>query len=80
MEMTLRKFNSHEEMRAETYRYWHSRPDWEIFEETSNMSEAAWLEWYRMKGIVHAERSTRSFTRIERRFHTVPNRPSTPSS
>jgi hypothetical protein len=66
VDKTLRKFTSHEEARAETYRYWHTRPDWEIFEEISSMSEAAYCEFYRMRGIVHAEGSARSFARIQR--------------
>jgi hypothetical protein len=66
MEKTLRKFTNHEDMRAETYRYWHSRPDSEIFEEISKMSRDAYREWYKMRGIVHGEGSARSFTRIQR--------------
>jgi hypothetical protein len=67
MDKTLRKFTDHEEMRAETYRYWHTRPDSEIFDEIWEMSRDAYREWYRMKGIVHAERPARSFTRIQRK-------------
>jgi hypothetical protein len=66
MDKTLRRFTSQDEMRAETYRYWHSRPDWEIFEEISRMSREAYREYYRMKGIVHGEGSARSLTRIQR--------------
>jgi hypothetical protein len=67
MEKTIRKFTSHEEMRAETYRYWHSRPDSEIFETISEMSRDSYREWYRLKGIEpHGERPARSFTRIQR--------------
>ena len=67
MDKTLRKFTSHEEARAETYRYWHGRPDSEIFEEIWEMSRDAYREWYRMKGIVpHGEGPARSFTRIQR--------------
>ena len=67
MDKTLRKFTSHEEARAETYRYWHTRPDSEIFEEIWKMSRDAYRELYRMKGIVpHGEGSARSFTRIQR--------------
>lgn len=66
MEKTLRKFTNHDDMRAETYRYWHSRPDWEIFDEISQMSEAPYRDFYRLKGIVHAEGSNRSLTRIHR--------------
>ena len=66
MEKTLRKFTNHEDIRAETYRYWHGRPDSEIFEEISNMSRDAYREWYKVSGIVHGEGSARSFSRIQR--------------
>jgi hypothetical protein len=39
MEKTIRKFTSHEEARAETYRYWHGRPDGEVFDAIAEMSE-----------------------------------------
>jgi hypothetical protein len=38
-------------MRAETYRYWHGRPDSEIFETTWEMSRDAYREYYRLRGI-----------------------------
>ncbi len=67
MDKVLRKFTSHEEMRAETYRYWHSRPDGEVFDFIAEMSEEAWREYYRLKGIVpNAQRPARSLTRIQR--------------
>ena len=66
MDKTLRKVTNHEVIRAETDRYWHGRPDWEIFEEISKMSRDAYREWYEMRGIVHGEGSARSFTRIQR--------------
>jgi len=67
MDKTLRKFSSHEEMRAETYRYWHGRPDSEIFEAIWEMSRDAYRGYYRLRGIVpHGEGSARSFTRIQR--------------
>jgi hypothetical protein len=67
MDKTLRKFTSHEEMRAETYRYWHGRPDSEIFETIWEMSRNAYREYYRLRGIAHdEERSERSLTRIQR--------------
>jgi hypothetical protein len=67
MEKTLRKFTSHEDMRAETYRYWHGRPDSEIFEAIWEMSRDAYREYYRLKGIVpNGEGSARSLTRIQR--------------
>jgi LPS sulfotransferase NodH len=65
MEKTLRKFSSKEESRAETYRYWRSRPDAEVFDAIAEMSEQAWNAWYKMHGITpNVERSDRSLTRI----------------
>ena len=65
MEKTIRKFTNHEEARAETYRYWHGRPDGEVFDAIAEMSEEAYASWYAMKGITpHAEGSPRSLTRI----------------
>jgi hypothetical protein len=55
MDKTLRKFASHEEMRAETYRYWHGRPDSEIFGATWEMSQQAYRDYYRLRGIAHDE-------------------------
>jgi len=66
MEKTLRKLSNHEDARAATYRYWHSRPDSEIFEEIAKMSKDAYREYYRLRGIVHGKGSARSFTRIQR--------------
>jgi hypothetical protein len=67
MDETLRKFTSHEEMRAETYRYWHGRPDSEIFKAIWEMSQEDYREYYRLRGIVHDEAgSARSLTRIQR--------------
>jgi hypothetical protein len=66
MVKTIRKFTSHEAARTETYRYWHGRPDWEIFEEIAQMSKDAYRECFRLRGIVHGEGSARSFTRIQR--------------
>lgn len=67
MNKTLRKFTSHEEMRAETYRYWHGRPDGEVFAAIAEMSEAAYHEYYKLRGIVpHVEGPARSLTRVQR--------------
>ena len=66
MEKTLRRVVDGKESRAETYRYWHSRPDSEIFEEIARMSKEAYREYYRTRGTVHGEGSARSFTRIQR--------------
>ena len=39
MGKTLRRFTSHEEERTETYRYWHARPDSEIYNAIWEMSD-----------------------------------------
>jgi hypothetical protein len=66
MEKTLRKFASKEESRAETYRYWRSRPVAEVWDAIAEMSERAWNAWYKMKGISpHVERLDRSLKRIQ---------------
>lgn len=66
MDKTIRKFTSKEDMRAETYRYWHSRPDWEIFRAIAEMSEDAYRDYYRLKGITpDAQRPARSLTRVQ---------------
>jgi hypothetical protein len=66
MDKTVRKVTDLKEQRAETYRYWRSRPSSEIFEATWEMSRDAYREYYRRKGIVHGEGSTRSLARIQR--------------
>ncbi len=67
MDKTIRKFTSHEEMRAETYRYWRTRPDGEVFDAIAEMSAEAYAEYYKLKGIVpHVEGPPRSLTRIQR--------------
>jgi LPS sulfotransferase NodH len=66
MDKTIRKFTSHEEARAETYRYWRSRPDGEVFDAIAEFSEQMWNSWYKMHGITpNVERSDRSLTRIQ---------------
>jgi hypothetical protein len=67
IDKVLRKFTSHEEARAETYRYWHTRLSSEIFKETAEMSEVAYAHYYKLRGIVpHAEGPARSLTRVQR--------------
>lgn len=62
----LRKFTSHEEARAETYRYWRGRSDAEVFDAIAEFSEQIWNSWYKMHGITpNVERSDRSLTRIQ---------------
>jgi hypothetical protein len=67
MDKTLRRFTSHEEARAETYRYWYDRPDSEVFKTIAEMSESAYAEYYKLRGIVpYVEGPARSLTRIQR--------------
>ena len=67
MDKTLRKFTSHEEMQAETYRYWQSRPSSERFEATWELSRDLYTQYYRQRGIPeYVEGSARSITRIQR--------------
>ncbi len=66
MDKTLRKFTSHEEMRAETYRYWRTRTPTERFEATWELSRDSYRDFYRQRGIVHGEGSTRTLVRVER--------------
>lgn len=66
MNKILRRFTSHEEMRAETYRYWRSRPVSEMLDAIAEFSEQQWNAWYEMHGKTpHVERSDRSLTRIQ---------------
>ena len=67
MDKTLRKFTSHEEARAETYRYWRSRPSGERFEATWEISREMYTQYYRERGIPeYVEGSARSIARIQR--------------
>jgi len=63
-ERTLRKFSSHEEQQAETYRYWQSRPAGERLAAVWEATLAAWsVKGYRYDA---SERSERTLTRIQR--------------
>lgn len=46
MEKIVRKYTSHEEMKADEYRYWQSRPVWERIDAVEEMIQTA----YAMKG------------------------------
>ena len=46
MDLTVRKFKSLDEMKADEYRYWQSRPVWERMDAVEEMVEAA----YAIKG------------------------------
>ena len=63
MDKIIRKVTDLAEQRAETYRYWRSRPSSERFAATYQHS----VDLYRQKGIVsNGEGATRSITRIQR--------------
>lgn len=47
MEIIVRKYASHKEMKADEYRYWQSRPAHERMEAVSELTTAA----YALKGI-----------------------------
>jgi hypothetical protein len=66
MDKTIRKYTSLDEMKADEYRYWQSRPVYERLAAVSELTE----EGYRMKGmgldafrlqrtVVHFQRSPR---------------------
>ncbi len=61
---TIRKFTSHAEQKAETYRYWRSRPPAERFLAVWEATAAA----YAFKGVKYdpTRRSEATLTRIER--------------
>ena len=63
MDKTIRKVIDLAEQRAETYRYWRSRPSSERFEATYRHS----VDLYRQKGIVSNGEGSRSFARIQRK-------------
>ena len=46
MDLTVRKYKSLHEMKADEYRYWQSRPVWERMDAVEEMVEAA----YAIKG------------------------------
>ena len=48
MDAILRKYTSFDEMKADEYRYWHSRP---VHERLAAVSELS-IEGYRLKGIL----------------------------
>ena len=63
----LHKFISHEEARADTYRYWHSRSDAEVFRAPAVLSEAAYADYNKLRGLTPlAEGSACSLRRVQR--------------
>jgi 2-oxoglutarate dehydrogenase complex dehydrogenase (E1) component-like enzyme len=61
---TIRKFSSHQEQQAETYRYWQSRSAGERLAAVWDATLAAWS----VKGFRYdaSQRSQRTLTRIQR--------------
>jgi hypothetical protein len=61
---TIRKFSSHQEQQAETYRYWQSRSAGERLAAVWEATLAAWS----VKGFRYdaSQRSQRTLTRIQR--------------
>ncbi len=63
MDKTIRKYSSFDEMKAEEYRYWQSRPVHERVAAVSELTE----EGYRMKGMApDAFRLQRTLVHFER--------------
>ena len=63
MDKTIRKYASLDEMKADEYRYWQSRPVHERVAAVSELTE----EGYRMKGVLpDAFRLQRTLVRFER--------------
>ncbi len=64
MDKTIRKFASHQEQKAEVYRYWRSRPAAERFLAVWEATAAA----YAFKGIKYdpTRRSEATLTRVQR--------------
>ena len=63
MDKTIRKYASFDEMKADEYRYWQSRPVWERVRAVSELSQ----EQYAMKGTgADAFRLQRTLVRFER--------------
>ena len=65
MDKTVRVYHSHEEMKADEYRYWQSRPVWERMDAVEEMIQTA----YAMKGWTlepDVPRLQRPFVRLQR--------------
>jgi len=61
MDKTIRKYTSLDEMKADEYRYWQSRPVHERIDAVSELTQ----EQYEMKGI-NVPRLQRTLVRFER--------------
>jgi hypothetical protein len=62
MDKTIRKDTSLDEMKADEYHYWQSRP---VHERVNAVSELT-QEQYEMKGIINVPRLQRTLVRFER--------------
>jgi hypothetical protein len=62
MEKIIRKYTSHKEMKADEYRYWHSRPVHERMDAVSELTTAA----YALKGMA-VGRLDKTLVRVFRR-------------
>ena len=63
MDKTIRKYKSLDEMKADEYRYWQSRPVWERTDAVSELTQ----EHYAMKGEApDVPRLQRTLVRVER--------------
>ncbi|HXB75325.1 MAG TPA: hypothetical protein VNY05_44245 [Candidatus Acidoferrales bacterium] len=63
MDMTIRRYTDFEEMKADEYRYWQSRPVHERLAAVAELTE----EGYRMKGVgLDAFRLQTTLVRFER--------------
>jgi len=63
MDKTIRKYTKFEEMKADEYRYWQSRP---VHERVNAVSELT-QEQYAMKGVIpNVSRLQRTLVRFER--------------
>ncbi len=63
MDKTIRKYTDFDEMKADEYRYWQSRPVYERVQAVSELTQ----EHYAMKGVVpDVPRLQRTLVRFER--------------
>jgi hypothetical protein len=60
---TVRRFDSFADMKADEYRYWHSRPVYERLAAVSDLS----IEGYRLKGILPSDPGLRGPSKTPQR-------------
>jgi hypothetical protein len=63
MDKSVRMYHSHEEMKADEYRYWQSRPVWERMDAVEEMTTTA----YALKGWPLDTRMDKTLVRVYRR-------------